>query len=213
MQARLAAWLGDDYASKPDVIKAVLKEQAHNPAGAVRGVKELSEWVERGDWEEILDSFARCARMTRSEQPRVLNPESLPGQYEQALYQAWQKADEAVKAASAEISDMVTQSAREASAEIANMVTRPAKKASAEIADMVTQSAREASAQAADMAKSNVDDFLRAFEPMAPAIDDFFDHVLVHTDDVQLRRNRIALLQEISKMQDGRADLSELDNF
>ena len=159
MQARLAAWLGDDYASKPDVIKAVLKEQAHNPAGAVRGVKELSEWVERGDWEEILDSFARCARMTRSEQPRVLNPESLPGQYEQALYQAWQKAD-----------------------------------------SLLAQSA-------------NVDDFLRAFELMAPAIDDFFDHVLVHTDDVQLRHNRIALLQKISKMQDGRADLSELDNF
>lgn len=159
MQARLAAWLGDDYASKPDVIKAVLKEQAHNPAGAVRGVKELSQWVERGDWEEILDSFARCARMTAKEETQTLRVELLAESQEKTLHQAWQRAE-----------------------------------------SLLAQS-------------DNVDDFLRAFELMAPAIDDFFDHVLVHTDDVERRRNRIALLQEISKMQDGRADLSELDNF
>lgn len=171
MQARLTAWLADEYASKPDVIKAVLKAQAHNPAGAVRGVKELSQWVERGDWESILDSFARCARMTANEAAQTLRSELLTGPYEQALHQAWQEANEAAKAAS------------------------------------------EASAEIADMVKPNVDKFLRAFEPMAPAIADFFDHVLVHTDDVELRQNRIALLQRISEMQDGRADLSELDNF
>ena len=54
---------------------------------------------------------------------------------------------------------------------------------------------------------------MAAFEQMVPAVTDFFDHVLVHADDTQVRNNRIALLQLISGMQEGRADLSELDNF
>jgi len=37
--------------------------------------------------------------------------------------------------------------------------------------------------------------------------------VLVHSEDVALRNNRIALLQRIVAMQTGRADLSELENF
>ena len=203
--ARLAAWLGDEHGCRPDVIRAVLKAQAHNPAGAVRGVKELSQWVSRGDWEEILDSFARCARMTAKEETQDLRPELLDESQERALHQAFKKA-------SAQIADMVTQSASEASAEVADMVTQSARKASAQIADMVTRPASEASAEVADMV-GNVGDFLEAFEKMIPAIGDFFDHVLVHTDDVERRQNRIALLQKVSGMQDGRADLSELDNF
>ncbi len=58
-----------------------------------------------------------------------------------------------------------------------------------------------------------VDDFLAAFEPMVPAISDFFDHVLVNAEDEALRRNRLALLQEISDMQRGRVDLSRLSGF
>jgi len=59
----------------------------------------------------------------------------------------------------------------------------------------------------------NVDDFLTAFEPMVPTIAEFFDNVLVHADDQAVRDNRIALLQAISNMANGRADLSQLDNF
>ncbi len=55
--------------------------------------------------------------------------------------------------------------------------------------------------------------FLAAFETMVPAVTDFFDHVLVHAEDISLRRNRIALLQRISRMQAGRADLSLLADF
>ncbi len=46
-----------------------------------------------------------------------------------------------------------------------------------------------------------------------PAVTAFFDNVLVHAEDKAVRNNRIALLQLISHMQDGRADLSQLDNF
>ena len=159
VRARLAAWLGDEHGRRPDVIRAVLKAQAHNPAGAVRGVNELSEWVVRDDWESILDSFARCARMTANEAAQTLRAELLGESYEKRLYAAGQAA-----------------------------------------VDGLARS-------------DNVGNFLEAFAPMAAAIDDFFDHVLVHTDNVELRQNRIALLQMVSRMQDGRADLSELDNF
>ena len=60
---------------------------------------------------------------------------------------------------------------------------------------------------------ANVNDFLAAFETMTPAVTAFFDHVLVHTDDMTLRDNRIALLQLVSGMQDGLVDMSELENF
>ena len=64
----------------------------------------------------------------------------------------------------------------------------------------------------------NVDAFLIAFVPMLPAITTFFgtgkgDGVLVHADDAELRKNRLGLLQAISAMQQGRADLSELAGF
>ena len=159
VRARLAAWLSDEYEYKPEVIKAVLNVQAHNPAGAVRGIDELSQWVARGDWEAILDSFARCVRMTRAEAAQTLMPELLAEPQEKALYDVAQAAANALSPT------------------------------------------------------DNVGAFLQAFEPMIPAITDFFDHVLVHADDVNQRRNRIALLQLVSRMQDGRADLSQLDNF
>ena len=60
---------------------------------------------------------------------------------------------------------------------------------------------------------TGVDQFLSMLQSMAPAVTNFFDNVLVHTDDLALRNNRIALLQRISAMQAGRADLSELENF
>lgn len=59
----------------------------------------------------------------------------------------------------------------------------------------------------------NVDGFLSAFEPMLPAITDFFNKVMVNVEDDAVRRNRLGLLQSISAMQRGRADLSYLSGF
>ena len=64
----------------------------------------------------------------------------------------------------------------------------------------------------------NVDAFLTAFAPMIPAISAYFatgkgDGVLVNADDPAIRRNRLGLLQAISAMQQGRADLSHLSGF
>ncbi|MCY4147234.1 MAG: glycine--tRNA ligase subunit beta [Chloroflexi bacterium] len=156
---RFDRWLDDEFDYPRDVINAVLAEQAHNPSGALAGIAALAAWVARDDWEAILDSFARCARITRKEAPQPFDPALLDDAHEQSLW---------------------------------------------------------AAVQAAAAAKPRLGDvagFLRAFATVVPAVADFFDHVLVHAEDISLRRNRIALLQRISRMQTGAADLSLLTGF
>jgi glycyl-tRNA synthetase len=63
---RLKVVLGD-MGFKHDVVDAVLAAQSTNPAGTVRAVKQLSAWVGREDWSSILDGFARCVRILRSQ--------------------------------------------------------------------------------------------------------------------------------------------------
>lgn len=76
-----------------DVVDAVLAVQKHNPAGCMRAVKELSEWVARPDWHTILPAFARCVRILRTQPGEyTLRPELLDTE-EQALYQALLKAE------------------------------------------------------------------------------------------------------------------------
>jgi glycyl-tRNA synthetase len=50
-----------------DAVEAVLAEQGHNPTNALLGVKELIVWRKKDGWDELLQAFARCARITRSE--------------------------------------------------------------------------------------------------------------------------------------------------
>lgn len=59
----------------------------------------------------------------------------------------------------------------------------------------------------------NVDAFLSAFKPLVPAVQDFFDNVMVNAEDETLRQNRLGLLQAIGALQEGRANLSELSGF
>jgi glycyl-tRNA synthetase len=59
----------------------------------------------------------------------------------------------------------------------------------------------------------SVDDFLTAIIPMLPAINDFFDKVLVMTEEKTIRANRLGLLQRIAALADGVADLSKLEGF
>ncbi len=159
---RLRAWLEEQDWPR-DVIGAVLAAQSSNPYRALKGVQQLAAWVRRPDWTPLLDGFARCVRITRSESERYpLDPALLVEPQERALYAAYQQA-----AAQLDSSD----------------------------------------------SSGSVDAFLSAFAPMLPAVTDFFDHVLVNTDDDALRRNRLGLLQAISAMQHGRADLSQLSGF
>ena len=48
-----------------DVVDAVLKAQAANPAKAERFARSLGAWTAREDWNIILPAYSRCARITR----------------------------------------------------------------------------------------------------------------------------------------------------
>ncbi len=65
----------------------------------------------------------------------------------------------------------------------------------------------------ADRAAGSVTGFLSAFLPMIPAVDRFFEDVLVMDEDTALRENRLALLQRIAGLAEGVADLSRLEGF
>lgn len=158
---RLDAWLTEErQQTRRDVMRAVLAEQSANPYRAYIAISELENWVNREGWETILDNFARCVRITRSEKTTyTIVPDALVEPQEKTLYDAYQQVNAA-------------------------------------LAD-----------------DSGVDAFLNAFAPIVPAIQAFFDHVLVNAEDKRLRENRLGLLQAISALQKGRADLSELSGF
>ena len=129
-----------------------------NPAGAFRAVKILTERVKEKDWENTLDSFARCVRITRSQDGQFdLRPAGFAIPAEQKLLTAYQNA--------------------------------------------------------AAHVNSSVPAFVTALREMVPAINGFFDEVLVMDKDTAVRENRLALLQHIANLTEGMADLSHLEGF
>jgi glycyl-tRNA synthetase len=60
---------------------------------------------------------------------------------------------------------------------------------------------------------STVDEFLEIVVRLTPSINAFFDYVLVMTEDEPVRRNRLALLQQIVALSAGLADMSKLEGF
>ena len=68
-------------------------------------------------------------------------------------------------------------------------------------------------AEALPRSPASVDDFLNAFLPMIPAVDRFFDKVLVMAEDQRLRENRLGLLQRIAALAEGVAEMSKLEGF
>jgi glycyl-tRNA synthetase len=68
-------------------------------------------------------------------------------------------------------------------------------------------------AQVAPRRPGSVDDFLAALLPMIPSINRFFDDVLVMDEAERTRHNRLGLLQQISSLADGVADMSRLEGF
>lgn len=143
-----------------DVVDAVLAEQQNNPAGVLRAVKELSDWVARPDWNTVLPAYGRCVRITRDQKETFLVDTSLFEEpSETALYEALVKAENTARS------------------------------------------------------EGSVNDTLNSFLPMISAVNEFFDAVLVMTEDARVRGNRLGLLQRIAALTRGVADLSRLEGF
>lgn len=78
-----------DQGFRFDVVDAVVLAQGNRPASAARAVKELSAWVSRPDWHEILPAFARCVRITRDKTEIFqVAPEVFVEPEEKMLYEA-----------------------------------------------------------------------------------------------------------------------------
>lgn len=84
------------------------------------------------------------------------------------------------------------------------ILTEPAEK---ELANKLLQ------AQAVQRKPGDVDDFFRAFTPLIPSINQFFDNVMVMVEDEKIRQNRLALLKSISVLASGVADFSKMEGF
>ena len=69
------------------------------------------------------------------------------------------------------------------------------------------------SARAQISPESDVDRLLTALHPMIPAINRFFDDVLVMHEDQALRENRLGLLQDIWDLSRGIVDVTRLEGF
>jgi glycyl-tRNA synthetase beta subunit len=60
---------------------------------------------------------------------------------------------------------------------------------------------------------TTVDELLSIVDGLIPAINKFFDEVLVMAEDEALRQNRLALVAQIANLPYGIADLSKLEGF
>jgi glycyl-tRNA synthetase len=71
-----------------DVVDATLAERGDDPFLALKTAHQLTEWVNKGSWDEILDNYARCVRITRGHPAYELDPELLQAPAEGKLYAA-----------------------------------------------------------------------------------------------------------------------------
>ena len=58
-----------------------------------------------------------------------------------------------------------------------------------------------------------MDSLFQAFLPAVPAINRFFEAVLVMAEDPAVRANRLGLLQRVAALAEGTVDLSKLEGF
>lgn len=69
------------------------------------------------------------------------------------------------------------------------------------------------SARACPRQPGSVEDALQAFLPLVPVINAFFEAVLVMDEDPAVRANRLGMLQQVSALLEGAADLTCLEGF
>ena len=76
-----------------DMVDAVLNERGYDPYLALETLRAFEPWVARDDWQEILDSYARCVRITRDQTFACpVQVERFVEPSERDLYQACQDA-------------------------------------------------------------------------------------------------------------------------
>lgn len=75
-----------------EIIESVLAAQGHNPVRSMIGLAELKKWIAQENWEAILDSYARCARIVRDQPAYDLHAEKFALEAEKELLEAYLRA-------------------------------------------------------------------------------------------------------------------------
>ena len=89
---RLRGWLLEQ-GYRYDVVDAVLAERGHDPYLAAQTVAGLASWVERDDWMDLLNAYARCVRIVRGfAEEFPVDPAHFVEPATTALYQAYLEA-------------------------------------------------------------------------------------------------------------------------
>ncbi len=84
-----------------DAVDAVLAERSYDPVLAEDTLRALTVWVARDDWAGLLDSYARCVRITRNEPSiHAVDPALLGDKAATDLYDAYRREAQAVAQAS-----------------------------------------------------------------------------------------------------------------
>ena len=92
IKGRLEGVLREKGHSIP-VIKAICAAQGHNPYAAIQAAQVLSDATRQPDWMKMLEAYARCVRITRSQTEQFeLQPEAFSLAAEQYLYAAYETA-------------------------------------------------------------------------------------------------------------------------
>ena len=75
------------------VVRAVLAEQGHNPYVASQAATALAEAMTAPDWQEVLESYSRCVRITRQlQETLVVRPDVFTLPAEHTLWASYQAA-------------------------------------------------------------------------------------------------------------------------
>lgn len=93
IQGRLRGMLLD-MGFNYDLVEAVLAEKGHDPYSATIDVQALSNWVGQEDWDQILQSFSRCVRITRDKAEQfIVDSEQFESDSEKLLFEAVTQAE------------------------------------------------------------------------------------------------------------------------
>jgi glycyl-tRNA synthetase len=71
-----------------DVVEAVLVYKGDDPYLAYTYAQQLTEWMNTNLWSTVLQSYARCVRITRDTPPYTVNPQQFASEIERRLWNA-----------------------------------------------------------------------------------------------------------------------------
>ncbi|MBI1878968.1 MAG: glycine--tRNA ligase subunit beta, partial [Chloroflexi bacterium] len=92
VKRRLEGVLKEEHNLPHDAVQAVLAERGDNPWLALAAARELAQATTCADWPEILNAYARCARIVRGVEERyTVRPDRFTETAEKDLYAAYQQ--------------------------------------------------------------------------------------------------------------------------